>query len=460
MIYSIIKKNLELHKLLNSSKGINKSIYGEFDYPNYSKLQDIVNTNYNMQYKNYPNTMALLDLAFRLKLADEFLDYEKIIESHTKFNYKTYFYRIYLILLTKILPKKSKKQLYYNLPNFNFVESVIVDFCQKNNYIHKSKNTDNRFKLFFEIFLLKRPTYNFILSSPKSTYFFSQIRKHGIDLIIQNEHIMNNFENVVNKEIDILKRMLLFFNIKHLITLGDQDKDSLLAIAAKDLGINYVVFAHGYISSSSLLSILPLNASKLILWTKQQLEDLKRVVDTQDIKKLHFIGFPKIHKFSKKKLTKISKVLLILTGPLESMATENMLEDNNFINNLNILYTNFNKIGIEIITRLHPKDQNNISTITKFKSLFPYNSNNLSIEKTFDIVDCVIGYDSSVLIESKMNGIQTFQIDDFMNIEFKNIEILKINEIKHFNKNVVANVNYDFELIKRDFYNNLNMVLS
>jgi hypothetical protein len=262
------------------------------------------------------------------------------------------------------------------------------------------------------------------------------------------------------KEINILKQILLFFNIKHLITLGDQDKDSLLAIAAKDLGINYVVFAHGYIGSPSLVSILPINASKLILWSNQQLKDLQRVANINELNKLYYIGFPKIYNLPKKSTLKIKKILFAVPGPLEALNLENMLEDKNFINKLNILYTSFNKIGIEIITRLHPKDQNNISTITKFKSLFPYNSNNLSIEKTFDIVDCVIGFDSSVLIESKMNGIQTFQIHDFMNIEYKDIEILKINEIKYFNKNVLTNIDDDYELSKNHFYDNLNTILT
>lgn len=393
----------------------------EMAFTGYIALQKNIEDRYGWAYHKYPLTMGLLDLSVRC-LHTTKKEYDKAVNAHCSFSLALYIYRLFLSVATRVLPKRSSRQVYYSLPGFDFAESCIAKYCEDKKISHKSRFRISRFQKLTDIILCRRPIFNFVLSSPSVAKFYRKLRRFDLDCMLNRVDLMTEMEGHIKCEISLVARVLDFYNITHLITLGDSDKDTVVAAAAGHLKIPYSVLAHGYIVNHQLLSIAPIRAAFLIVWSRQQMSDLKHVLSASDAEKVRFIGFPKVFEPSSTSLGDKKIALLILS------ATKDFQADERFISLLNSIFATISRFGLTAMVRLHPKERNNVEKRSDLKQI-GYRLSDDVLEHSLRDARFVIGYDSSVLVEASNNGIPVLQLEDLLTVKYFGIPTAKVADL-------------------------------
>jgi len=277
--------------------------------------------------------------------------------------------------------------------------------------------------------------YLFIHLIPLSTFYFFclflRIEKVGMDDILSDQNILSIIDKRVKSEVEIISRILERLSIKLVISLGDdQPVPRVLIEAASRVECKYYVVAHGYITDPTLLCIAPIRAGKLFVWSDKQRADLVSVMDSEEAKKVKYVGSPfKVYN-AKSLSTHYEGVLkcLIVLDPRDASKNPQRLT---ILNDIVRLLTSH---GVNVIIRRHPQDINRYPNpeeiiLNKFVRI--------SLPKEFlnsqlEMVDFVIGENSSVMFQASLYGKQSIQISELALAEVEGATKVSVCDLDKF----------------------------
>lgn len=112
------------------------------------------------------------------------------------------------------------------------------------------------------------------------------------------------------------------------------------------------MLSHGYVNSKYLLSIAPITADKIVVWTRMQKNEIRNVLNEFQASKVKYLGWPKHYKYYNSwRIKENQKPLFVAScmcagerGPKHFILFEEA------INNLISCHE-------KVAVRLHPKDR-------------------------------------------------------------------------------------------------------
>lgn len=244
--------------------------------------------------------------------------------------------------------------------------------------------------------------------------FMKVASRRGFEHAANDRALLRALDRQGQKNFERIKRFLTKANIKLFLADGDTTPHTrLYCLAARQLQVPYIVFAHGYVQDLQLVSVAPINADYFIPWTEQQLRDLAAAVKESDAQKLRYFGYPKAVFPS----AGVAELALIAWHSLFDCDRAKEIEA------IKSLTRRAQAEGYNVRLRLHPKDRSdNILRETFSNMNVDVSTNALDV----DILDSeiVLGSYSSVMIEAAMSGNKVLQVSDYSIFSFENVPLL------------------------------------
>ena len=272
-----------------------------------------------------------------------------------------------------------------------------------------------------------------VLERTSETYL--TLAKYDVNSLKKLEHLFinENFINEIrisyNKDLLFFQKILKKMNVIGLLIHSDQTPIGyILTQAAKKNKIKTAVLAHGTLSDTYMVAVLPLHSEKIFVWNKQSEIYINMCSSKTSAEYLEGINHKKIilNKQQDKILFVFDSIIFI------NEKLENEFYD--FIKQLNIL-----KGDYDLICCLHPADEHKVNK--KNLSLrygIKWSTKNIYTEAKNAKV--VIGGVSSFLYESYYNGINTIQIK---NLIYNYVEYQEFNDlVDHWKLDGIPQINY------------------
>jgi len=388
--------------------------------------------------KEFPLAFELLECQLRLLRTNHLspLKHNLLRYSQPGISKSIYyvFISFYLFVL-KLIPYQifHRPASYISLGRFRDLASLIqLELNEKNYKIICDINKKQLFQNFMSSRISFLPA---VFCSFKMTRIFKTISKKGLEQSIEDRQLMDELEREALKLIERAKSLIYILNLQIIIADNEWKPDQkILLHAAKKVGCKYFVLAHGFVAQNELVTICPVNADALIVWTKDQQKFISSCLNKMESGKVKYFGWP----FSIKRYETRNSIrpLFILTDLHSEMINPSMLDPT--IQAFEILKKEYPKI----ILRPHPisfrlmKDQKfaEHKFTTFLKENLSYFSEHDSVENDFKRCKFVIGNGSSVLLEAEVNGIPAFQLAQAKNEYFFPIPEIKNEELHEFRK--------------------------
>lgn len=378
---------------------------------------------YNKYIEEYPHAFLLFEKYLRT-LADPLnannatqliIDYGRI--SVFKIFYRVYF-RFILLLRYKFPIHKQFGCYVYNIDRFpglyeNFLNSKTILI------IHKPSSILSYFSF------NKIDLHSIVSSNLKIIKFYRSIHRYNIDSLLEQKEVMNYLNEIVIKEIELASDVLRRYKISSLIASSDDDPFMrILCSASKFSSTEVNIIAHGYIGHPSLLTIAPVYADRLFVWTQIQKNDLIRDLDKDNANKIYYEGSPLV--LNNKHDALKSHTVLFALGclPVDEFEKQNAIL---IIEKYLSIILNFN-LKVEI--RFHPQDDSNyLNFIQKYQGKV-FKSENLSVYDSILSSLFVISSPTSIIIQAIHNGKNVFQVDELSNeIYYEQAVVVNLNNI-------------------------------
>jgi len=238
---------------------------------------------------------------------------------------------------------------------------------------------------------------------------------NGPDALLEDTALLARLEAELAVNYERMKNFVRAQNIRAFIATGDCKPFSrFLCRAAQDLDLPYIVLAHGYISHSTLVSIAPVHADRLIVWTEQQAKLLHDAVPDR-AEHIYSFGFPPRAAPTDRTL-KERRVLFVW----EPLGRFGILE--NHLPVLSKLAATCSSVGFIPAMRLHPKERGDEALMQSLRAIgFEIDSDDMGMALSRAAV--VASSNSTVLCEAAACGIPAVQIEDLAVFAFEGAEM-------------------------------------
>jgi hypothetical protein len=313
--------------------------------------------------RNYPYAFCILEKYLRTKayLQDDRwandLIYLYSRSSLLKLAYRSYILFFYYFGFQKILFRRDSCYV-FNIDRFPNLDRRIT--CNtKISLLKKPKS-------WYEYFsLLHLDLYALLSSSSGIINLYKKLRNNSISDLLLDESLLALLNQKVQSEVALIAKILYTYKIKNVLTSSDDDPYMrILCKAAIVARTDVNIIAHGYLGNPKLLTVAPIYASKLFVWTSKQRVDLCECLDEPDKSKVYFAGSPLVPEKHVKQASQDNIVFFAI----------GFLPEENLDSILGIIgdYVNIvAKYGFKISIRFHPDDRNDYSEfINKVKYIF------------------------------------------------------------------------------------------
>lgn len=238
----------------------------------------------------------------------------------------------------------------------------------------------------------------------------------GIVEASADRQLMHKLDKQARSNFAYVKAMIEQQRIQLFIADGDTLPFSrMICAAAKELGVPYVVIAHGYIQSPQLVGIAPIYGDYLVTWTDQQAADLRRALREDEKAKVFCFGYPKdTYRFDVK-----SDLALIVWHPLHDGDLALQGEE------IRSIAAALRSSGYRSRLRLHPKDTK-ARAFRAFASGTDIEFSEGTLADDLEKSSIVIGSRSSVLVEAAMSGKRVFQLASYRTMPLESVTPIEL----------------------------------
>jgi hypothetical protein len=224
----------------------------------------------------------------------------------------------------------------------------------------------------------------------------------GMETIAQDHAILAALDAEVGRNAARMRNLMRDSDIRVIVSDGDCMYFSrVMAHVARDLGIPFVVIAHGYIGNPFLATIAPVHGDLLVVWTQGQAKALAASIDPDDAAKLRYFGFPKTPELSG---TRSPGRVLFIWDPLLIKGDQRNRE----MRGLATMFDRLRSAGLDPVLRLHPRDRSDAGLGSELSGA-GITTDHHAIGLSLGRADVVVGSFSSALIEAAAAGRPVFQ---------------------------------------------------
>ncbi|MBF9032834.1 hypothetical protein HKCCE2091_01140 [Rhodobacterales bacterium HKCCE2091] len=200
-------------------------------------------------------------------------------------------------------------------------------------------------------------------------------------------------------------------DIRLVLASGDTlPAQRFLCRAATEIGFPYVVLAHGYIGHPALLSVAPVRADKLLVWTERQ-RDL--IVDALPDRAADIVsvGFP--NRLERPDRSGVERRVLFAWEPL---AYADLLQRHSPI--LEVLARRCRDAGFVPVFRAHPKERD-AAWLRELIDRLDFERDKDTMQRALERAALVISSNSTVLPEVAAVGIPAVQVADIARFDYE-----------------------------------------
>lgn len=382
--------------------------------------------------KQYPLLFLLLEKELRNYHAGRKELFKQNIKAvgnksfHRKLAYRLY--ELMLYMMPKFLAGPNEK-VFTDLSRFPDVLEEMNTISKEN-----SLNVLERSKI-LSLALRGGDVSRLISHNPVILTVFKEIDSLGVESFLCHHELLSRHERDLEKLFEKVKRFLIDLKIKFIVSDGDSTYYSrLLCEAAKSVSCRYIVVCHGYIQDPNLISIAPVSADILYVWSESQRDLVNKLTDFTFEKKIKVLGYP----FRKSPIIEVkNNNVLFVSEPFSQMEYHN--EPNWF----DMIVDSLKNLGLRVRVRLHPKDRSRQILLDKVASLDCEIAHG-TLDEELSKVSLVIGTNSSVLFEASERGKNAWQIKDFKIHDFEGVDEVELCMIKKIiNRSASQNMEND-----------------
>ncbi len=254
---------------------------------------------------------------------------------------------------------------------------------------------------------------------------FERVQSVGWKAFLDDEIFCSRMERNLEKNILSLGKSLRHYNLKFILSQEEFPPSSrILAEACRRANIDYFVLAHGYIQDPLLVSIAPILAKKLFVWTSQQKELLIKLDVPAD--RVDYLGNPSI--FEDLGKPQSMNTAVICWHPLGAV---NSVEEE--IGDILTVSRQLSK-NFKVIIRLHPKDKGKY--FEKIRESLVTLENVILSSDPFKVdlarAGLFFGTNSSTLFQAACNGRKSFQFDEYAIYFFEDVGKVSMEDLVDF----------------------------
>ncbi|MEM6608938.1 MAG: hypothetical protein AAF689_10170 [Pseudomonadota bacterium] len=241
--------------------------------------------------------------------------------------------------------------------------------------------------------------------------------ENGAEGLLSQKKLLSALDHDLRRNFKLLKRYLEKQRIKLCFSSGDSKPFSrMLVRASQELGIPFIVFAHGYISDPRLNSIAPLRADALITWTENQASLIRSALPERAADIVSF-GMPRPTIPAKRSP---DGTALIAWEPL---SFRDRLSQHETV--LRRLQGFIRGAGLTPSFRPHPKDRKDLDVKQKLET-WGFEIDNEPLARAFEKAEFVLSANSTVLTEAAACGIPAIQLSDLATFRFEGAQLITV----------------------------------
>jgi len=421
------------------------------DFSGHKDFRSLIDSEYGRFYEKYPYATLVLDYFIQLRAARQQEYFQKwlsesqvdnlFFESVTKLTNRSYSSKInywYLYLASHFIDRTDSYLIHNSLSDFNFpgTSHLLRSIANNNKWAISEQwsGSYNRRSL-VNLLLLKQISPYRCFIGFRTQKELTKLRHSDDSLLpffLNNESYMKKLETLVKKDVERSKKLIAKLGIDLFINSGDASAEArVLNKACEEIPVNTLSFAHGYIQATNLLGIAPVRSSKFVVWTKEQKEDMHKVLSQEQSNRIEYIGFPKDYDSPKQDLElKYDHCLIVMTY------IRPILKDKNLLDILERIILDLRKFTKFITIRLHPHERKGsrmisleeLEEIDFYINKWGLELSNSDLKTDLNSSDFVIGCSTSTLVEALAAGKRTYDIEELSRpgIEFKAEGVVRI----------------------------------
>ncbi|WJY21193.1 hypothetical protein QTA57_15655 [Fontisubflavum oceani] len=309
----------------------------------------------------------------------------------------------------------ERPQLYVNLPGFHDVARSLKESLSDNPGL--ACFSDRRIARFRANQVLHK------LCTAGQAYpkVMRQIAAVGAAKAVTDRDLMAQLDQSFSRNYDRLKQFIISQNIRAFVAAGDmKPHERLICHAAQELGRPYLVLAHGYVSDPGLVSVAPIRADALVLWTEQQRSLIADVLPER-IEDLMSFGFPARVKVP---VRQPGDRVVFAWEPLGRMGKRDT-----HAKCLAALSGICRAARLEPVFRPHPKDRHDAEIIADIEAT-GFSLDHMELQESLATARCVVSSNSTVLTEAAAAGVPAYQVEELAEFRFEGSQLISATEFR------------------------------
>ena len=391
----------------------------------YKEVNDLIEKQYSWLKRKYPLSYYYLETEIRLYLTgDRFA-----LGQHLKIYSEISIFRIVLLagykmvlyIIALLSGQVSKRIIYLNIARHpELQEKLNTELKQGGLEVleHPPK--------YLKMVQMKKyvPLGPIVNHTFKLRNLRRLIRRIGLLDFLASDKNLNKLENVLDKRIKNIAALLFHLKIKYLILQNEHcPHEKILILAAERIEAKTIIMAHGYFQKSgALVTVAPIRADELIVWTASQLEMLLKETDASDYQKVSYYGWP-YESFQWNSKRPDMSPLFILSD------IDNDFDEKKFKLTVEIL-TKFVAAHPGVRIRPHPSFRVSNSPRKKLiQTKFDQYIKNETLIEQLRQSNLVTGHDSSVLVQAYYEKIPTYRIEEISILDIPEVPIISLDKI-------------------------------
>ena len=349
----------------------------------FCRLEDLIQQP-KANFIKYPRLSDVIDREIRVKISNR-----PLMPQSSRFSIKSYATSLILSFKKKLTTQykvSSSPNIYLNIGKFEHLIPHFISCFEKDGY--KILQEPDKFGIALTNIEKRNVRLTTLLNVYPVQNFTADL--HKAPYLPTSRKRCEQLEADISSQVQMLVKHIIANNIKLMITTGDSSiRMSILRQAANLADVPFFVICHGFIQDPELITILPLRANRLFVWTKKEQDMLRQIALPEQAKKILYAGFlgktfPRPSDLSQKK--NLQNCLFILE-PLKLIYHFN--NEDNLIAALRMLSSSFN-----VLLRIHPS--NDVSEFTDILSEVDVAISNKSLDQDIKDACFVVGTNSAV----------------------------------------------------------------
>ena len=214
--------------------------------------------------------MQYLDTELRLSYTNPITHKSNISKANNRTSLRIILFKIYhiaLLFLLSIYGDKNRK-IYLSISRNSDLEKILENDLQSTGV----QILSNPRSLNEVLKMRQNPAIMNIAESSLALHTIHlKIKKKGLLKFLADERNIKKLDLIIKDRVILTQSILTRLNVSSLILQNEHCfHEKIVCMAAKRLNIKVIIVAHGYITCNALVTIAPISADFLFVWTHEQ----------------------------------------------------------------------------------------------------------------------------------------------------------------------------------------------